>query len=140
MMQSILRAIGGILVFDVTSRQSFQGLVQWYEKIQSYACDDIELIIVGNKTDLNEYRQVSQKEGMQFAKQYNFEYYETSAKSGLNVNKVFEYLAQKIVQKVNSGEIDICKENYGIQLKKQKEIQKLEDNKLDKQKQKNTCC
>ncbi|CAK62890.1 unnamed protein product (macronuclear) [Paramecium tetraurelia] len=135
-------AIGGILVFDVTSRQSFQGLVQWYEKIQSYACDEIELIIVGNKTDLEEQRQVSQKEGMQFAKQYNFEYFETSAKTGLNVNQVFENLSCKILQKVNSGEIDPCK-NYGIQLSKKAKLAKqeckIQNTKQDKQKN-NTCC
>lgn len=47
-------SIGGILVYDVTNRQSFDNLVKWYNEIQGYACDKIEMVIVGNKIDLDE--------------------------------------------------------------------------------------
>ncbi|CAD8084180.1 unnamed protein product [Paramecium sonneborni] len=107
-------SIGGILVFDVTSRQSFENVAKWNQEIQGYACDKIEMTLVANKIDLDEKREVHTDEGLAFAKKHGFTYFETSAKTGENVNNVFESMAQTIMKRIDTGEIDPSQEIYGI--------------------------
>ncbi|KAM3142363.1 hypothetical protein pb186bvf_005520 [Paramecium bursaria] len=109
-------SIGGILVFDVTNRQSFENLQKWHQEILGYACDKIELVIVGNKIDIDDRREVTYEEASRYAKRNNFEYFETSAKTGENVDQVFESMARKILSKVESGEIDPTQEVNGIKI------------------------
>ncbi|CAD8048183.1 unnamed protein product [Paramecium sonneborni] len=109
-------SIGGILVFDVTNRQSFENVQKWYNEIQGYACDKIEMVIVGNKIDLEERREVSSEEAKKFAQKFKFDYFETSAKTGENVDNVFESMANKVLAKIQSGEIDPTQEIYGIKI------------------------
>lgn len=86
------------MVFDVTNKASFQNIVKWYQEIQGYACDKIELFVVGNKVDLedryyiskNLSREVSTEEAQKLAAKHGFEYFETSAKTGQNIDAVFE--------------------------------------------------
>ncbi len=59
---------------------------------------DVPFIIVGNKLDKSEEREVSEEEGRKFAKKYGVDYIETSAKNDMNVNKAFELLAIKILE------------------------------------------
>ncbi|CAK87655.1 unnamed protein product (macronuclear) [Paramecium tetraurelia] len=109
-------SIGGILVFDVTSRQSFEGVAKWYQEIQGYACDKIEMALVANKIDLDAKREVQTEEAQAFAKKHGFAYFETSAKTGENVDTVFESMAQTILKRIDSGEIDPSQEIYGIKV------------------------
>ncbi|CAD8043459.1 unnamed protein product [Paramecium primaurelia] len=109
-------SIGGILVFDVTNRQSFEDVQKWYNEIQGYACDKIEMVIVGNKIDLEERREVKTEEAKKFAQKFGFDYFETSAKTGENVDAVFESMANKVLAKIGSGEIDPTQEIYGIKI------------------------
>ncbi|CAD8212269.1 unnamed protein product [Paramecium octaurelia] len=109
-------SIGGILVFDVTSRQSFEDLQKWYQEIQGYACDKIEMVIVGNKIDLEERREVKTEEARRYAQKQGFAYFETSAKTGENVDNVFETMANQVLKKIDSGEIDPTQEVYGIKI------------------------
>jgi Ras-related protein Rab-2A len=55
------------LVFDVTNRQSFESISKWYTEIQGYACDKIILVIVGNKIDMADRREVSYEEAKKLA-------------------------------------------------------------------------
>lgn len=61
-------AAGAILVYDITSRSTFEGLTKWLEDIRALASDHIEIVLVGNKLDLAEDREVETEEGERFAR------------------------------------------------------------------------
>ncbi|CAD8050614.1 unnamed protein product [Paramecium sonneborni] len=147
-------SIGGILVFDVTSRKSFENLQKWNQEIQGYACDKIEMVIVGNKIDLDERREVKTEEAKNYAQKQGFTYFETSAKTGENVDNVFETMANQVLKKIDSGEIDPTQEVYGIKIgsigiKKKNDFVQTRDqpkpqivttNQTQQNEQKNSCC
>ena len=88
---------GFLLVYDTTNKKSFEKLNYWTEQISLNAEENTKYIVVGNKSDLEGKRQVDKEEGEKFAKENKVQFYETSAKTGLNVNKVFELLAKEII-------------------------------------------
>ena len=72
------------------------------------------IILIGNKVDLENDREVSYEEGLQFAKKYNLNFFETSAKTALNVEKAFLATTQTIYDNINRGEYDLSNESIGI--------------------------
>ena len=88
---------GFLIVYDITSKTSFEKLSFWNEQVNLNAPENTKYIIVGNKKDLEEKREVKTEEGENLAKKNNVKFYETSAKNGTNVNEVFELLAKEIV-------------------------------------------
>jgi Ras-related protein Rab-18 len=95
-------AHGVILVYDVSDRRSFANLNSWLEDIKKNSMnDDISIILVGNKIDL-EFRNITSEQGSKFAKDNNLLYCETSSKEGLNVESPFETLTKDIILKKNN--------------------------------------
>ena len=86
-------ANGILLVYAVNSRISFDKLQEWVDEVNKFA-NNLPIIIVGNKSDLEGERQVSREEGENFAKKINCNFYEVSAKTGYNVATVFDEIAQ----------------------------------------------
>ncbi len=109
-------SIGGILVYDVTNRESFANLARWLEETRSYSNDKISLMLVGNKSDLADKRVVSQEEGAEFAKRHQLMFVETSAKTNSNVELVFSMLTEKVSGRVQRKEIDPTNESLGIKI------------------------
>ena len=72
-----------ILVYSIDNRKSFEGINFWLNEIRLNSDENVKLILVGNKNDLNDKREVSFEEGQEFAKSNGFNYFcETSAKEG----------------------------------------------------------
>ncbi|KAI8339153.1 GTP-binding protein Ryh1 [Chlamydoabsidia padenii] len=78
-----------VVVYDITSRASFINTSKWIDDVRAERGLDVIIVLVGNKTDLNDKRQVSVEEGENKAKEYNIMYIETSAKAGYNVKALF---------------------------------------------------
>ncbi|KAH0569348.1 Rab1a [Spironucleus salmonicida] len=93
-------AHGVLLVYDVSSEASFDSLPNWIETVKNVA-SDAEIIVIGNKCDLEHQIQTSQ--GETFAQANNFSFLETSAKSGENIEKAFKIVCEKLIAK--QGEI-----------------------------------
>ena len=91
---------GVLLIYDVTNKTSFKQLESWLEIIENNASEDILKILIGNKIDLEEDREVTKEEGQSFANMHNIQFMETSAKMNTNVNEAFEALA-KIMMEYN---------------------------------------
>ena len=91
-------AEAGILVYDVTRKDTFESLENWFKEIRSVS-QTISLILVGNKTDLEDKRVVSTKEGEDLAQKLNLSYIETSAKTGANINDAFKMLALQMIKR-----------------------------------------
>ena len=88
-------ADGIILVYDVTNHQSFQDLHNWVNDIHKYIKSNIKILLVGNKTDLDN-RIVTNEEGTDFAKNNKILYTETSAKGYISVFNLFVKLTNSI--------------------------------------------
>ncbi|CAH6719881.1 rheb-like protein Rhb1p [[Candida] jaroonii] len=88
---------GYVLVYSVTSRQSFEVVEIIRDKIlNSVGSENIPMILIGNKSDLNYQRQVEYSQGEELAKKFNCKFLEASVKDNLNITKSFEMLIDKI--------------------------------------------
>eukprot|EP00929_Paragymnodinium_shiwhaense_P124210 TRINITY_DN9929_c0_g1_i2.p1 TRINITY_DN9929_c0_g1~~TRINITY_DN9929_c0_g1_i2.p1 ORF type:complete len:242 (+),score=33.59 TRINITY_DN9929_c0_g1_i2:160-885(+) len=108
-------AVGALILYDVTSRDSFNNLPTWLQDAREQAWKDISIIAVGNKRDLKEERQVSFVEASRFVQEQDILFLETSALTGENVNEVFHMLAQRILNKVEEGICDPADSRIGNQ-------------------------
>ena len=87
----------GIIMFDVTNKKSFENIKKWNDIITRVAHPNVILILVGNKVDLQDSREVSSEEGMELAKELKIYYMETSVKTNKNIDEVFEWVALQII-------------------------------------------
>lgn len=85
-----------LIVFDVTNPHSFGSVRGWLKEARSYANSDIEVTLVGNKTDLVSRRLVSREAAEELAAELGVPYVETSAKMNDNVDKVFRDTAERV--------------------------------------------
>ena len=90
-------ANGIILIYDVTNLQTYENVKNWINQIREEANPNVVIYLAGNKVDVNEeLRVVKAEEGQKIADEYNLTFYETSAKSGININEIFEDLVKKV--------------------------------------------
>mmetsp|Transcript_24374 Transcript_24374/g.26642 ORF Transcript_24374/g.26642 Transcript_24374/m.26642 type:complete len:205 (+) Transcript_24374:253-867(+) len=89
-------AQGILLVYDVTDRNSFTSIRNWVAQIQMHADVNVNKILIGNKSDCQDQRVISYEEGQGLAKEYNINFFETSAKQDLNVEKAFITIATDV--------------------------------------------
>ncbi|KAJ6247716.1 ras-like protein rasb [Anaeramoeba flamelloides] len=88
---------GFLFLYSITSRESFEEVTREIEKIQKMKeKKDFPMVIVGNKTDLEKDRKISQNEAMDLAKTYNCPFFETSAKNNHNVQEAFLQLVREV--------------------------------------------
>ncbi|KAL6054675.1 hypothetical protein STEG23_035366, partial [Scotinomys teguina] len=78
-------AMGIMLVYDITNEKSFDNIRNWIRNIEEHASADVEKMILGNKCDVNDKRQVSKERGEKLALDYGIKFMETSAKANINV-------------------------------------------------------
>nr|ABD65445.1 Rab39 [Suberites domuncula] len=101
-------AVGGLLVFDITHRDSFANLDSWLEDaLRNAEPHKPVFLLVGNKCDQEKCREVSREEGEKYARDHGMQYIETSAKTGRNVEECFHMIARKIFQMVHDGFITV---------------------------------
>ena len=96
-------AMGILLIYDVTNTKSWSNVRNWVRNIEGNAPQTVNKILVGNKCDLASMRQVSTQQGEQLAREYGIKFFETSARSNLNVNDVFLTLATDVVERLAAG-------------------------------------
>ena len=119
---------GFIIVYDITKRESFDNINNWIEQIRDNAPNYSKSVLFGNKNDLQDKREVDYEEGEELANKYNFKFFETSAKDGININKGFENLARIIL-----GDFEPVKQS-------RKSTISLKDKKHKKIEVKEPCC
>jgi small GTP-binding protein len=94
----LANARAGILVYDVTRKKTYEKVKDWFDEIKKNT-KEISLILVGNKIDLVEDREVSPEEGRELAEELSLSYIETSAKTGENIEDAFRMLALQLIKK-----------------------------------------
>jgi len=78
-------AHGIIIVYDVTNKDSFDNVRQWMQEIDRFATENVNKLLIGNKCDLEEKREVSYEEGLELAKNFDVPFLEVSAKNSTNI-------------------------------------------------------
>ena len=93
-----LKVMGAIIIYDITNEKSYTNLKSWVELIREECGSHMQIIIVGNKCDLDSERKINQDEVMNYAEEEKIEYIETSCKTGENVHKVVKTICEKILE------------------------------------------
>lgn len=88
-------AMGFILMYDITNEESFNSVQDWITQIKNYSWDNAQVILVGNKCDMEEERVISSERGKQLAEQLGVRFFETSAKENINVKVCMSCVSQK---------------------------------------------
>uniref|UniRef100_A0A8C5GA70 Ras-related protein Rab-4 n=1 Tax=Gouania willdenowi TaxID=441366 RepID=A0A8C5GA70_GOUWI len=108
-------AAGALLVYDITSRETYNALTNWLTDARTLASPNIVIILCGNKKDLDADREVTFLEASRFAQENELMFLETSALTGENVEEGFLKCARLILNKIESGELDPERMGSGIQ-------------------------
>ncbi len=96
---NLIKNTDGILLFyDITQKSSFQSISGWIQNIYEKKDQDFPIILLGNKCDLKEEREVSKEEGEKLGSQYGIKFYEISNKEGINIEEPCKELIDKIIE------------------------------------------
>ena len=118
---SILKRCKGIiLVYSIDNKQSFENIrYKWINDIKDHInISEVPIILVGNKKDLENERIISKEEGRKVAEENNFLFFETSAKTGTNIEEAFNQCTSEIVTKIENGGIVVDSFYSGIKIGK----------------------
>ena len=111
-------SVCALLVYDITKRESFNNINTWIEECKNQTAKTILLVLVGNKLDLSDQRQVSVEEGQELADKLGIPFFESSAKTGKNVNQIFQNSAEEIAKKIEQNYYELDSEDCGIKVGK----------------------
>ena len=122
------------IVYDITSRKTFDNVEIWLKECKDMCFKDILIVLIGNKSDLEGRRAVSFEEGQKFAEDNQLLFFETSAKDGSNIQEIFTESATNLVDKIESGQLNLDAADSGIKIGKypkngEGEIKERKDNK-----------
>ena len=116
-------AKGAFVVYDITRKQSFESVDRWINDLKAAADKKLSIIIIGNKCDLEDQRQVNKEQGEEKAKNSEVAFMETSALSGENLDKAFEKMINEVYKKCHEEmmadvDVDIIGKSEDINLGK----------------------
>ena len=92
-------AHGAVLAYDITDKDSFDKVKVWLKELHQVVGENIQVVVVGNKIDLERERKVPKKEAEEWAAQHDAQHFLCSAKLGLKVSDAFTSLVKAIVEK-----------------------------------------
>ena len=126
-------AKGAFIVYDITRKETFDDIDKWRNELVSSCNKEVTVMLIGNKCDLEDKREVLKEQGEEKAKSFGCAFLETSALNGDNIDKGFELMVSEIFKKYGSETID--DDEFGT-------MEKGEDINLDKAKdnEKKGCC
>ena len=118
-------AKGAFVVYDITRKSSFESIDKWVSDLTAAADKKLTIVVIGNKCDLEDQRQITKEQGEEKAGKLEVAFMETSALSGENLDKAFEMMINEIFKKcheemLSEGEVDIIEGGQDINLSKKK--------------------
>jgi Ras-related protein Rab-11A len=126
---------GALVVYDITQKKSFENIEKWVNDLKVAGDPKITIILIGNKSDLEDKRQVLKDQGEEKARSFGCAFLETSAYSGDNIEKAFNLMIKEIYEKFSSdstGEGEFDSGSKGEDLK----LDKTDDKNIKKK----SCC
>lgn len=104
-----------MVVYDISSEESFQHIQMWIKDCKDLAPKTVLLVLVGNKSDLEDQRAVSTERGSELARENNMLFFETSALNGNGIQEAFQKSIEEVDQRIRSGYYDLSNSaNQGI--------------------------
>ncbi|XP_027340565.1 ras-related protein RABA6b-like [Abrus precatorius] len=131
-------ALGALLVYDITMRSSYENVSKWLLELREFGGQDMVVILVGNKCDLGQSREVEKEEGKGFAETEGLCFMETSALKNLNVEEVFLQMIKKIYDMTSQKNLEAKMDEKPINVLSGKEIHITDE--VTATKQPSTCC
>ena len=129
------------IVYDITKKNTFNNIENWIKDCVNLAPKNIQLVLIGNKSDLEENREVDYDIGKNFAEENNMIFFETSAKSGNNINNAFNSSINVIHNNIKNCIFDEDElGDYGIRIEKNGEFNNKINMKKMGKKNNNDCC
>ena len=130
---------GAFVVYDISRKPTFENVDKWIGELKTNASEEVLIMLVGNKSDLEDKREVQIDEVKKKAEQYKIAFCETSALKGNNIEQAFDSLIDEIAKKVEKeklSEVKVIKESIPITLdtNEKKEIDNGKNN------NKKNCC
>ena len=124
---------GAFIVYDITRKDTFASIERWVNDLKATSDPKLTIILIGNKNDLDDKREVSKDQGEEKAKSFGCAFLETSAFSGDNLDKAFELMVKEIYEKFSNSSSE--EEDFEA-------VKKGEDLKVEKatDKKKKACC
>ena len=105
-------ADGALLIFDITKKSSFERIVYWINELsQKKNINELGLLLVGNKIDLEKERQVQKEEAERFAKENNLKYYEVSAAKNINIDNMMLDIIKQCVSNIQKRDSDAFRDS-----------------------------
>lgn len=90
-----------VIVYDITKAKSFENVTrQWLPAIQQFSSEDVEIVLVGNKVDLETHREIPRSVADDLAKLQHMQFLESSAKDNTNVHDIFMHTANRVLLKL----------------------------------------
>ena len=129
----IRNAQGIILMYDITNKKSFESIPEWIKSIRDSKGENFPMILLGNKLDKEDIRVISEKEGKELADEYGIKFFETSNKTGVNIQESGMALVNEIL-KIKENEI---KDSF---VNKSTHNSKLSSKKKKKKSEEKRCC
>ncbi|KAK8801139.1 hypothetical protein WA158_001909 [Blastocystis sp. Blastoise] len=133
-------AVGALIVYDITNHTSFENVETWLSELKSHAENKLVVMLVGNKCDLRDQRNVTQEEAIAYAEKNNMAFIETSALDATGIVMAFQTIMKAIYDSMKKNQIQQDKKTLGtvttstvpinlnVQLQKQTVEEKKKDN------------
>ena len=106
------------MTYSITDEKSFTNVNRWLTQIKTEAPEEVKIILVGNKSDLENNRVISYDKGADLAKMHQIDFFETSAFNGENIHGLFNRIGELIIQDLDKGNDDSGDEIGGKKRKK----------------------
>ena len=128
------------VVYDITNKNSFQNIKSWLEDCRKQSPKTVFLILIGNKVDLEDRREVTYEEGSIFAEKNGMLFFETSAKTGKNIEELFLQSSLEIAKRIDNNFYDLSNDSCGIKQGFTSENITLTANKSESEQSNGYCC
>ena len=137
------------IVYDITEKETFDHVEFWLNEIKKEAPESIHYVLIGNKNDLEEKRQIKYEEGKDFAEKHKMMFFEISAKNKINIDKIFQESTEYIYNNIDKGLYNLDDDSCGVKLcntNKNLNIEELDidlssmEEKITKKKKRKKCC